>query len=146
VVYDDVRTFRFYGELKADFSRNVSFGINGTFNSYKYDGLEAWNLPSMKLSSNLDVNITKQWYAGLNIFYVGERKDMQSNLDLGTDPVILTLKSYFDANAHLGYKYNERLTFFLKLNNIGNQAYEKWLNYPVQGFQVLVGGNYKFDF
>lgn len=146
VVYDDVRTFRFYGELKADFSRNVSFGINGTFNSYKYDGIEAWNLPSMKLSSNLDVNITKQWYAGLNVFYVGERKDMQSNLNLGTDPVITTLKSYFDANAHLGYKYNERLTCFLKLNNIGNQAYEKWLNYPVQGFQVLVGANYKFDF
>ncbi|CAA9202094.1 hypothetical protein FLA105534_03925 [Flavobacterium bizetiae] len=146
VVYDDVRTFRFYGELKADFSRNVSFGINGTFNSYKYDGVEAWNLPSMKISSNLDVNITKQWYAGLNVFFVGERKDMQSNLDLGTDPVITTLKSYFDANAHLGYKYNERLTCFLKLNNIGNQAYEKWLNYPVQGFQVLVGANYKFDF
>ena len=146
VVYDDVRTFRFYGELKADFSRNVSFGINGTFNSYKYDGIEAWNLPSMKLSSNLDVNITKQWYAGLNVFYVGERKDMQLNLNLGTDPVITTLKSYFDANAHLGYKYNERLTCFLKLNNIGNQAYEKWLNYPVQGFQVLVGANYKFDF
>ncbi|MFG4001633.1 TonB-dependent receptor [Flavobacterium aquidurense] len=146
VVYDDVRTFRFYGELKADFSRNVSFGINGTFNSYKYDGIEAWNLPSMKLSSNLDVNITKQWYAGLNVFYVGERKDMQSNLDLGTDPVITKLKSYFDANAHLGYKYNERLTCFLKLNNIGNQAYEKWLNYPVQGFQVLAGANYKFDF
>ncbi|MDA6069992.1 TonB-dependent receptor [Flavobacterium sp. AC] len=146
VVYDDVRTFRFYGELKADFSRNVSFGINGTFNSYKYDGIEAWNLPSMKISSNLDVNITKQWYAGLNVFFVGERKDMQSNLNLGTDPVITTLKSYFDANAHLGYKYNERLTCFLKLNNIGNQAYEKWLNYPVQGFQVLVGANYKFDF
>jgi hypothetical protein len=147
VVYDDVRTFRFYGELKADFSENVSFGINGTFNSYKNDGqLEAWNLPSMKLSSNLDVNITKQWYAGLNVFYVGERKDMQANLDLATDPVLVTLKSYFDANAHLGYKYNERLTLFLKLNNIGNQAYEKWLNYPVQGFQVLIGGNYKFDF
>ncbi|WP_291286194.1 TonB-dependent receptor [Flavobacterium sp.] len=146
VVYDDVRTFRFYGELKADFSQNVSFGINGTFNSYKFDGTEAWNLPTMKLSSNLDVNITKQWYAGLNVFYVGERKDMQSNLNLGTDPVITTLKSYFDANAHLGYKYNERLTCFLKLNNIGNQAYEKWLNYPVQGFQVVVGANYKFDF
>jgi len=146
VVYDDVRTFRFYGELKADFSQNVSFGINGTFNSYKFDGLEAWNLPSMKLSSNLDVNITKQWYAGLNVFYVGERKDMQSNLNLGVDPVVTTLKSYFDANAHVGYKYNERLTFFLKLNNIGNQAYQKWMNYPVQGFQVLVGGNYKFDF
>ncbi|OXG06378.1 hypothetical protein BC749_102117 [Flavobacterium araucananum] len=146
VVYDDVRTFRFYGELKADFSRNVSFGINGTFNSYKQDAREAWNLPSMKVSSNLDVNITKQWYAGLNVFFVGERKDTQMNTDLQTDLSIITLKSYFDANAHLGYKYSDRLTCFLKLNNIGNQAYEKWLNYPVQGFQVLVGANYKFDF
>jgi hypothetical protein len=147
VIYEDIRTFRFYGELKADFSENVTFGINGTFNSYKTDGqLEAWNLPTMKLSSSLDVNITKQWYAGLNVFYVGERKDMQSNLDLVTEPTVISLKSYFDANAHLGYKFSERLTFFLKLNNIGNQAYEKWLNYPVQGFQVLGGANYKFDF
>ncbi|CAD0007092.1 TonB-dependent receptor [Flavobacterium chungangense] len=147
VVYEDIRTFRFYAELKADFSENVTFGINGTFNSYKTDApAEAWNLPTMKLSSNLDVNITKQWYAGLNVFYVGERKDMQANLDLTTDPALVTLKSYFDANAHLGYKFSERLTFFLKLNNIGNQAYEKWLNYPVQGFQVLGGANYKFDF
>lgn len=147
VIYEDIRTFRFYGELKADFSENVTFGINGTFNSYKTDGqLEAWNLPTMKLSSSLDVNITKQWYAGLNVFYVGERKDMQSNLDLATEPTVVSLKSYFDANAHLGYKFSDRLTFFLKLNNIGNQAYEKWLNYPVQGFQVLGGANYKFDF
>ncbi|KUJ61878.1 TonB-dependent receptor [Flavobacteriaceae bacterium CRH] len=147
VVYEDIRTFRFYGELKADFSENVSFGINGTFNSYKTDGqLEAWNLPTIKLSSNLDVTITKQWYAGLNVFYVGDRKDMQTNLDLNPAGTPITLKSYFDANAHLGYKFSERLTFFLKLNNIGNQAYEKWLNYPVQGFQVLGGANYKFDF
>ncbi|KAF2516502.1 TonB-dependent receptor [Flavobacterium foetidum] len=147
VVYEDIRTLRFYAELKADFSKNVTFGINGTFNSYNTDNVvEAWNLPTMKLSSTLDVNFTKQWYAGLNVFYVGERKDMQSNLDLATDPSVITLKSYFDANAHLGYKFSERLTFFVKANNIGNQAYQKWLNYPVQGFQILGGANYKFDF
>lgn len=147
VVYEDIRTFRFYGELKADFSQNVTFGINGTFNSYNTDNaVEAWNLPTMKLSSTLDVNITKQLYAGLNVFYVGERKDMQVNSGVMANYAPVTLKSYFDANAHVGYKFNERLTFFLKLNNIGNQAYEKWLNYPVQGFQVLGGANYKFDF
>lgn len=147
VVYQDVRTFRFFGELKADFSENVSLGINGTFNSYKNDGnLEAWNLPEIKLSSNLDVAINTKWYAGLNVFYVGERKDIQTNLDITGNYAPITLKSYFDANAHLGYKFSERLTFFLKLNNIGNQAYQKWLNYPVQGFQGLAGANYKFDF
>ena len=71
---------------------------------------------------------------------------MQNDLLSSTINGPVTLKSFFDANAHLGYKFSERLTFFLKLNNIGNQAYEKWLNYPVQGFQVLGGANYKFDF
>lgn len=147
VVYEDIRTLRFYAELKADFSQNVTFGINGTFNSYNTDNVvEAWNLPTMKLSSTLDVNITKQWYAGINVFYVGERKDMQVNSAITTNAAPITLKSYFDANAHLGYKFSERLTFFLKANNIGNQAYQKWLNYPVQGFQILGGANYKFDF
>ena len=79
----------------------------------------------MKLSSTLDVTITKQWYAGLNVFYVGERKDMQANSGIAANYAPITLKSYFDANAHLGYKFNERLTFFLKANNIGNQAYQK---------------------
>jgi outer membrane receptor protein involved in Fe transport len=147
IVYDDMTTMRFYGELKADFSENVSFGINGTFNSYSNDHQsEAWNLPTMKLSTSLDFNVTKQWYAGFNLFYVGERKDEQVNTSLGIDASPITLKSYFDLNAHVGYKYSERLTFYLKANNITNQAYQRWLNYPVQGFQIMAGANYKFDF
>jgi hypothetical protein len=149
VIYDDVRTISFFGELKADFSKNVSFGVNGSF--YGYDTAnqpEAWNLPTIKVGSSLDVNITPKWYAGAQVFFVGERKDAQVNLDnvIVADDGIVTLKSYFDANFHLGYKYNEHLTGFLKLNNIANQQYEKWLNYPVQGIQVLLGASYKFDF
>jgi hypothetical protein len=34
VVYDKLKTLRFFGELKADFSKNISFGINGTFSSF----------------------------------------------------------------------------------------------------------------
>jgi hypothetical protein len=150
VVYDNLKTISFYGELKADFSKNVSFGINGTFSSYTNDiQEEAWNLPAIKLGSSLDVNITKKWYAGANVFFVGERKDMQMETIIplvAVTPTPTTLKSYFDANFHVGYKHNERLTGFLKLNNVANQAYQKWMNYPVQGIQVLLGASYKFDF
>jgi hypothetical protein len=150
VVYDNLKTISFYGELKADFSKNVSFGINGTFSSYTNDiQEEAWNLPAIKLGSSLDVNITKKWYAGANVFFVGERKDMQMETIIplvAVTPTPTTLKSYFDANFHVGYKHNERLTGFLKLTNVANQAYQKWMNYPVQGIQVLLGASYKFDF
>ena len=149
IVYDEMKTVRFFGELNADFSKKVSFGINGTFSSYStHNQEEAWNLPAVKLGSNLNVIITKKWYAGANVFFVGERKDLQVNTDILTlvAPSPITLASYFDANLHVGYKHSERLTGFLKLNNIGNQAYQKWMNYPVQGFQVLLGASYKFDF
>lgn len=151
LVYDNLTTISVFGELKMDFSKNTTFGINGTFNSYTTDQAEAWNLPSMKIGANLDVNITKKWYAGTNIFFVGERKDVFTTFD-SMDPLnpfvqkVVTLDSYFDLNAHLGYKHSERLTGFLKLNNIANQQYERWMNYPVQGFQFLIGANYKFDF
>ncbi|UOK41256.1 MULTISPECIES: TonB-dependent receptor [Flavobacterium] len=149
VVYDDLKTVSLFGELKMDFSKNVAFGINGTFNGYSTDQAEAWNLPSLKIGADLDVDITKKWYAGADIFFVGDRKDQFYYNDITlTEPLtkIVTLDSYFDLNAHVGYKHNERLTGFLKLNNIANQQYERWLNYPVQGFQVLLGANYKFDF
>ena len=149
VVYDDIKTVSFYGELKAAISDDVTFGINGTFSSYTntFEN-EAWNLPTVKLSANLDFNLTEKWYAGVNVFYVGDRKDQKLNTDIVyvTAPSPITLDSYFDLNAHLGFKYSDRLTVFLRANNITNKAYQKWLDYPTQGFQLVLGANYKFDF
>ncbi len=150
VIYDQVNTVSFFGELKADFE-HFDFGINGTFNSYSTENLEeAYNMPQIKVGANVEVDITEKWYAGANVFFVGEREDLEPMEDLDADifpsQALVTLDSYFDLNAHLGYKYNERLTGFLKLNNIANQTYERWSNYPVQGFQFLIGASYKFNF
>lgn len=147
VVYDDVRTFRFSGDLKADFSENVSFAIGGTFNSYKNSNeQEAWNLPAVEVNSSIDFNITPKWFAGAKVFYVGERKDLQSNTSVLPLSSPVTLGSYFDLNSHVGFKYNSQLTAFVKLNNMTGKSYQKWMNYPVQGFQVMLGANFKFDF
>lgn len=151
IVYDDVKTIRFYGEIKSELSEDISCGVNGVLSIYNTKNeIQAWNLPSLKLNANLDYTINSKWYAGANLFYVGTRKDLQINNDLVyiTPPVYepIILKSYIDLNAHIGYKHNDRLTAFVKANNITNQAYQKWLNYTVQGFQIVVGANYKFDF
>ena len=153
VVYDNVKTISFFGELKADFSKNVIFGINGTYNNFTSDvQAEAWNLPQLKVGTTLDFNLTEKWYAGTNVFFVGERKDVVTvQDDLLINPGTftqqeVTLDSYFDLNAHIGYKYNARLTAFLKGNNLANQQYNRWANFPVQGIQIMLGANYKFDF
>lgn len=149
VVYDDMKTIRFYGELKADLTKGVTVGVDGTFNSYSNKmEREAWNLPEIQLNSTLDFAITKKWFAGVNLFYIGERKDQQQNTDIVyvVAPGPITLDGYLDLNANVRFKYNERFTAFVKANNITNNGYQKWLNYPVQGFQLMLGANCKFDF
>lgn len=144
LLYGELKTFSFTGELKADFSKSVHFGINGTYYSYDTNLGGAWNLPDIKAGANLDVDITEKWFAGANVFFVGERENFVTSF-YGPRGIV-TLDSYFDVNANIGYKYSERLTGFLKLNNITGQNYEKWYNYPVQGFQFLLGASYKFNF
>ena len=153
IVYDNVKTISLFGELKADFSKNITFGVNATYNSFSTEiESEAWNLPQLKVGTSVDFDINEKWYAGANVFFVGERKDRVTvQDDMMAFPATFTqqvqnLDSYFDLNAHVGYKYNARLTGFLKGNNLANQQYNRWTNMPVQGIQILIGANYKFDF
>lgn len=148
VVYDNIKTLSFFGEIKADINKNVTFGINAEVMDYgtKFER-EAWNLPTVKGSLTADFNIGKKWYAGTQLYFVGERKDEFTSFSgFSTPDETQTLDSYFDINAHIGYKFNDRFTFFLKGNNLANQNYNRWLNYPVQGVQGIFGASYKFDF
>ncbi|TRO65467.1 TonB-dependent receptor [Christiangramia sabulilitoris] len=147
VVYDDVNTLSFYAELNVDVNRNFRLGVNGEFFSYNTDvQAEAWNLPGMKASLNADYQITEKWYTGANLFLVGERKDENRSVSLVFDDSIVNLDSYFDVNAHLGYRFNNQLSAFVKGSNLLDNNYQKWLDYDVQGIQVLGGVTYKFDF
>ena len=149
VIYDDVSTFSVSGEITADVYRNFSLGLKAAYFAYGMDKLDqAWNLPDFNASLFMDYQIDEHWFAGVNLFFVGERKDQffVPSLITPTSPMTVTLKSYFDANAHVGYHLNDRWSAYLRLNNIANQDYERWQNYPVQGFQMLAGATYKFDF
>ncbi len=149
VVYDDVNTFGVAGEINVDVNRNFKLGIKAEYFSYSTDDeAEAWNLPDFKGSLFLDYQINEHWFTGANLFYVGERKDLLSIIDPNTGPasMVVTLDSYFDANAHVGYHINEQISVFAKANNIANNAYQRWFNYPVQSIQFLAGATFKFDF
>ncbi len=149
IVYDDVDTFGVAGELNVDVNRNFTLGIKAEYFTYNTDDeAEAWNLPDIVGSLFLDYQINEHWFASANLIYTGERKD-QFFLNDGvtaTTPFTVTLESFFDANAHLGYHINDQISVFAKANNIANNEYQRWQNFPVQGIQFLAGATFKFDF
>ena len=55
------------------------------------------------------------------------------------------LDAFIDVNLNGGYQFNNKFSAFLKLSNILNTNYERFVNFNVQGFQVLGGITYKFD-
>ncbi|GAA4270674.1 TonB-dependent receptor [Hyunsoonleella aestuarii] len=149
VAYDNVDTFGVAGEINVDVNRNFKLGIKAEYFNYSMnDEAEAWNLPDVKGSLFLDYQINEHWFAGANLFYIGERKDLLSIIDPleGFRAMTVTLDSYFDANAHLGYHINDQISVFAKANNIANEAYQKWAEFPVQSIQFLAGATFKFDF
>ena len=50
-----------------------------------------------------------------------------------------------DAQDNADY-INKKFTAFVKINNLLNSDYARQANFNVQGFQVLGGVSYKFDF
>ncbi|MCB4799530.1 TonB-dependent receptor [Neotamlana laminarinivorans] len=146
IAYDNVDSYGVAGELNVDVNRNFTLGIKAEY--FAYDTTteeEAWNLPDIKGSLFLDYQIDQNWFAGANLFYVGERKD-QLELESTATPETVTLDSFFDANVHVGYHINDKFSVYAKGNNLVNNTYQKWQNYQVQGIQVLAGATYKFDF
>ncbi|MBU3009822.1 hypothetical protein KO506_00210 [Polaribacter vadi] len=147
LVYDDVKTTSFLAELEYDLTKRITLSTNVQFDSYTMSSqFEAWNLPTIQ-GAFIGKYKSNKWYATTNIFYVGERKDI---IYASTSPsavsAIQTLDAFVDVNLNGGYHFNDKFSAFLRLNNVLNSDYQRFANFNVQGFQVLGGITYKFDF
>ncbi len=121
---------------------NVSADLNfDSFSSQNFD--KVYNKPNFKISATADYRFMEDFIVGTSMYFVGGRSYLNN-------PVSATiseegeLDSYFDLNLNAGYDITNKLGTFLRLNNILNQKYELYKNYPVQGFQVMAGLTYKF--
>ena len=147
VFYDDISIFSIFAELEVAASKRVHLGGNLQMNSYTTTfQQEAWNLP--KIEGSIFGKYQKNnWYASANVFFVGERLDVNySDIFPSTISNIQSLKGFADINVNGGYHFNDFFSAFITLNNVLGTDYERYANYNVLGFQALAGVTYKFDF
>ena len=143
VVYDEISTLNVLGGISIDLSEEFKFGGEVEFNNYSTTNeQEAWNLPT--ISSTLFGNYhAKKWYAGTDIYMVGNRKDLIT--PFGGASTVKELSTYVDLNLNGGYLFTDRISAFIRFNNVLSTNYERYSNFEVQGFQVLGGVVYKFN-
>ncbi|HEY9221200.1 MAG TPA: TonB-dependent receptor [Lutibacter sp.] len=146
VVYDNVKTLGFFGEITIDASKEFNFSGSLNYSNHNVDTqLEAWNTPTMTATISADYQ-NKDWFAGAKLFYNGETEDFMIPYGFTSENGnIVTNDSYLDLNLNGGYIFSDRLTVFAKINNALGEKYHRFLNYQVQTLQILGGLTYKFD-
>ena len=98
VVYDDVNTIHFHGELIFDLFKEFQFGGNVNFNSYSLGQEEhAWNLP-LVTAALLAKYKRERWSAGADLFFSSDRKDELAIIPSTTQRI--TNSAYLDPNLN----------------------------------------------
>ena len=142
VIYDDASLFQFNGELGFRSKSNFGLLLKAGFYAYSMDKEEkAWHKPQLT--------------ASLETYYIVKQK-LTLSVDLttwsgakartfsGQDVVVENLDAWLDLGLGADYRISDRFSAFLKLNNLLNQGYQKWYNYPVQKFNFLAGIGFSF--
>ena len=142
-----MKTTSIFVELEYIFNEDLLFSSQVQYDNYTTtNAQEIWNLPSLQSSFSAKYKVEK-WYATANIYHVDERADTLYEAQFPSNTIgINTLKSFVDVNLSGGYHFNDQFSTFLRLRNILNKQYQRFANFDTQGFQVLGGITYKFDF
>ncbi len=144
IVYDDMGVVRISGEVFYQTGDKFTAALQGEFNSYSPNRLEAaWNLPSLRLTALGKYLVGEKLCFDLEAFLIGERQVLPMDLP-GVPGNREVLPAYADVNLGVEYRYSDLLSAFLRLNNLTGSRYDLWLDYPAQRFNVLGGFTYRF--
>ena len=150
LTYDEVDETKIKGELVYHLNEKVNVYAEGSYSEFETnEEEEAWHRPKLKVSTSASYNLRDKIIVKLDLFYWGEQ------FARGVDPVIngaittyefnkQTLDPIFDINLGFEYRYTKRISAFIDFNNIGGINYEKYQDYPLQGFNVWGGLTYGF--
>jgi outer membrane receptor protein involved in Fe transport len=99
-----------------------------------------WYHPDFVANLLGQYTIRKKWTLKLQAFVLGPQYAPSPVMVNGITTVNSVLdNAYPDLNIGVDYHHNNFLTIFLNLNNLANIQYQRWLNYPTQGFNAMVG-------
>lgn len=147
--YDKVKVNQIYGAIKYEQLDRLSVSLSGNYYNYTTSSeLYAWHKPNLKLDLSVDYNLSNKFIVGLSFFYVGQRKALSLLPVDGISPnqgnYTVQLNAYVDANLNFEYRYTQRLSGYITLNNLFSSKYDKWYLYQVQPFFALIGASYSF--
>lgn len=149
VIYDNVDIANFRAEITYEKNEKLKILFIGDYFSYvPHVEFKAWYKPKLRGNISASYNLQNKIILRADVFGISEQfaKSYDSS-DLPTAyPGIYykKLNGVVDANLGAEYRYNNRLSAFINLNNLGGIRYYRWENYPTMRLNVLGSLSYSF--
>jgi hypothetical protein len=129
------------GDFKYQFSDQLFWKSNFKYIQFSLirENDQAWGVIPFELNTQLNWNLKPRLSFDANgQFWTGAKTS--SNLTNAYQ-----LNNTFVLNAGMQYLLSNHWTFWAKGDNLLNQQYQRWANYPSLGVQFLAGIQYKFS-
>jgi vitamin B12 transporter len=110
------------------------------------NGVETDNLyrrPKKTYGLNVYYQFVKNFSAGLNYKYTGNRTDEEFN-PVTFAPEVVTLQHYNLLDAHFQYEVNSRISLFADLKNLLDVKYTDWIGYNTSRLNFMAGIKWRF--
>jgi hypothetical protein len=136
-----MKVLHYGGEIaytqQEKFSLRAGFAANHYMNLR--DNEKAYGLLPVELNAAMRVQILKDLYLTSDL--LGWGGEVYRKKDGGHDK----LKGAFDLNAGVEFRITKNLKVWSQFNDIFNQQYQRWNQYPVYGFNFVAGIIFAFD-
>ena len=149
VVYDngDSRVNGFTGDLDYKASDDVDVFGRVEFKNYQLaQQAQAWNLPKFKLTAGTVIHINSKIDITGSLLFRGNTEDI-SYIDALNPSAKITptgINSFADLSGGVTYKATNKISIFVKANNILDTTNQAWLYYPDYGFNIFGGVGFAF--
>lgn len=141
LIYDNTSRVVNY-HVSTDWNYEGWYQLEASANFYQYtltDFSSPWQRPEWELSLHNKLQPDSKWLIHVNATVMGGIPVI--NLESDTTD---TLSALIDLQAKVNYTISTRLSVFAIGNNLLNQSYQRFWNYPVRGVQGIAGVSFKF--
>ncbi|MBX9780185.1 MAG: hypothetical protein K2X26_07555 [Chitinophagaceae bacterium] len=136
----EIKAFKVHGEVNYTVQEKLSFigSTNITQFNEVSQNLYAWGLVPFDITGGAQWKPLKDLQIKADIFF--RSGSLYRNAALKSD----RLPATFDVNLGGEFAATKNINIWLQLNNLFNNKYQRWNQYPVFGFNVIAGVVYSF--
>jgi len=135
-----VNNFRIHGDVSYVSKEKFTVSAGITYNGYvgMKSNAKAWNTLPLEFTSSL------RWWAFKQVLLKADFYAYSGSFYLAKGNVAKAFKPGSDLSAGIEFKINKTFSAWFDVNNILNDKYERWHNYPVYGLNLLGGVRVNF--